>query len=132
MNTCCAAAALLSSLYNTENILFRFGWNLPGSGWTPASLPNLLLPALAQYRDSAGHDPAVHDVCAVVSVAAPSVFGYTPALVEVETAGRLTSGMTVTSFGADAPNASVATRIDSAAFWNLVLSTYGDLAADMG
>jgi purine nucleosidase len=92
----------------------------------------LLLPALAQYRDSAGHDPAVHDVCAVVSVAAPSVFGYTPALVEVETVGRLTSGMTVTSFGADAPNTSVATRIDSAAFWDLVLSTYGDLAADMG
>lgn len=92
----------------------------------------LLLPALAQYRDSASRDPAVHDVCAVASVAQPSVFGYTPAQVEVETAGRLTSGMTVTSFGVSAPNASVATRIDSGAFWDLALDTYGELAADVG
>jgi purine nucleosidase len=102
----------------------------------------LLLPALAQYHDSAaGGDPPVHDVCAVVSVAEPSVFGYTPALVEVETAGRLTSGMTVTSFdpkdfdsaasGAKVPNAAVATRIDSAAFWDLVLTTYRNLATRM-
>jgi inosine-uridine nucleoside N-ribohydrolase len=93
---------------------------------------DLLLPALSQYRDSAAGDPAVHDVCAVVSVAEPSVFGYTPALVEVETAGRLTSGMTVTSFDAPVPNASVATSIDSGAFWDLVLETYGELAAGMG
>jgi purine nucleosidase len=94
---------------------------------------DLLLPALSQYNDSVAlGDPAVHDVCAVASVAEPSVFGYTPARVEVETAGRLTSGMTVTSFGAAAPNASVATRIDSGAFWDLVLGTYGELAASMG
>lgn len=93
---------------------------------------DLLLPALARYRDSAGRDPAVHDVCAVASVAEPSVFGYTPARVEVETAGLLTSGMTVTSFGAAAPNATVATRIDSGAFWDLALDTYANLAATMG
>jgi purine nucleosidase len=93
---------------------------------------DLLLPALAQYRDSASGDPAVHDVCAVVSVAAPSVFGYTPALVQVETSGRLTCGMTVTDFDSDIPNAAVATRIDKDLFWETVLDTYGELATAMG
>jgi purine nucleosidase len=93
----------------------------------------LLLPALAQYHDSTAGDPAVHDVCAMVSVAAPSVFGYTPARVQVETTGRLTSGMTVTDFTpTPSPNGSVATRIDATVFWDLVLTTYGDLAASMG
>jgi purine nucleosidase len=92
---------------------------------------DLLLPALAQYRDSAGDDPAVHDVCAVVSVARPSVFGYTPAAVEVETAGRLTAGMTVTSFDTDAPNTAVATSIASSDFWDIVLATYENVAAEM-
>ena len=93
---------------------------------------DLLLPALAQYNDSAGNDPAVHDVCAVVSVASPQVFGYTPATVQVETAGRLTAGMTVTSFHPDIPNAAVATHISAPEFWDLVLATYGDLAEGMG
>jgi purine nucleosidase len=92
----------------------------------------LLLPALARYRDSAGDDPAVHDVCAVASVACPSVFGYTPATVEVETAGRLTSGMTVTSFGSDTPNAAVATDISVSEFWDVVLASYREVAAVMG
>ena len=39
-------AALLSSLYNTENILFRLGWTPHGSGWSLTALPNILLPAL--------------------------------------------------------------------------------------
>jgi purine nucleosidase len=83
----------------------------------------LLLPALAGYSDHP--DPAVHDVCAVVSVAVPDVFGYSAASVEVETAGRLTSGMTVTDFTAPTrPNASVATAIDADRFWDVVLSTY--------
>jgi hypothetical protein len=40
-------AALLSSLYNVENILFRLGWN-PGRSafaWQLTALPNVLLPA---------------------------------------------------------------------------------------
>ena len=40
-------AALLASLYNVENILFRLGWN-PGQGafgWQLTALPNVLLPA---------------------------------------------------------------------------------------
>jgi purine nucleosidase len=92
----------------------------------------LLLPALAQYTDSAAGDPAVHDVCAVVWVAEPAVFGLVPALVQVETAGRLTSGMTVTEFSpATPPNALVATEIDTGRFWDLVLRTYGELAAGL-
>jgi purine nucleosidase len=95
----------------------------------------LLLPALARYADSdnTAGEPPVHDVCAVVSVAAPSVFTYTPASVQVETTGRLTSGMTVTDFSSSIiPNALVATEIDVDRFWELVLETYGSLAARMG
>ena len=98
----------------------------------------LLLPALAQYADShadshaAAGEPPVHDVCAIVSVADPSVFTYTPALVQVETTGLLTSGMTVTDFSSSViPNALVATDIDVDRFWELVLKTYGSLAADI-
>jgi purine nucleosidase len=87
----------------------------------------LLLPALAQYRDSAdtAGEPPVHDVCAVVSIADPSVFSYTPALVQVETHGTLTSGMTVTDFAAPAGhNALVATGINAGHFWETTLSAY--------
>ena len=98
----------------------------------------LLLPALAQYADShadshnTAGEPPVHDVCAVVSVVDPSVFTYTPALVQVETTGLLTSGMTVTDFSPSVvPNALVATDIDVDRFWELVLRTYGSLAAGL-
>jgi purine nucleosidase len=95
----------------------------------------LLLPALTQYADSdaAAGEPPVHDVCAVVSVVEPSIFTYTPALVRVETTGTLTSGMTVTDFAPPASqNALVATGIDAARFWDVVLRTYGSLADSMG
>ena len=87
----------------------------------------LLLPALAQYHDSddATGEPPVHDVCAIVSIADPSVFSYTPALVQVETHGTFTSGMTVTDFAASAGhNAQVATGIDAGHFWETVLRAY--------
>jgi purine nucleosidase len=91
----------------------------------------LLMPALAQYGSSAegGGYPAVHDVCAVAYLAEPSLFGMRPALVQVETAGRWTSGMTVTDFGGAPPNASVATRIDTGRFWELALDAYAEIAA---
>ena len=39
-------AALLSSLYNVENIVFRLGWNPRGTfAWQLSALPNVLLPA---------------------------------------------------------------------------------------
>ena len=39
-------AALLASLYNIENVLFRLGWNPAPDQWRLTSLPNVLLPAL--------------------------------------------------------------------------------------
>jgi purine nucleosidase len=93
----------------------------------------LLLPALAEYHDSAGSDPAVHDVCAVVSVAEPAVFGYTPAVVRVETGSPLTAGMTVTTLNpTDPPNVSVATSLDKTSFWDIVLDAYGAIAPGTG
>jgi purine nucleosidase len=95
----------------------------------------LLLPALAQYRDSADSagEPPVHDVCAVVSIADPSVFTYTPAVVQVETHGSLTSGMTVTDFSeSNIPNARVATGIAADRFWDVTLDAYASVAARMG
>ncbi|HEX4094436.1 MAG TPA: nucleoside hydrolase [Trebonia sp.] len=95
----------------------------------------LLLPALAQYRDSDddGGEPPVHDVCAIVSIAEPAVFDYTPALVQVETHGSLTAGMTVTDFSKSIiPNTRVATGINADRFWEIVLDAYGSVAARMG
>jgi purine nucleosidase len=95
----------------------------------------LLLPALAQYRDS--HDttgePPVHDVCAIVSIADPSVFSYTPALVQVETQGTFTSGMTVTDFTpSTSHNTQVAMAVDTDRFWATVLGAYGTLPVAQG
>ena len=97
----------------------------------------LLLPALEQYRSvSEPGGPPVHDVCAVAWVAQPDVFGLVPARVQVETAGQLTAGMTVTDFAvsgmADSCNARVATRIDVDRFWELTLGVYAEVAAAMG
>ena len=77
----------------------------------------------------AGEGPAVHDVCALALVAEPSLFGCWPARVEVETAGRWTSGMTVTDFGAppEARNALVATSVDAARFWDTVIGAWARL-----
>ena len=93
---------------------------------------DLLLPALFGYHsmaDAAGQP--VHDVCALALVAAPGLFGCRPAHVEVETQGRLTAGMTVTDFGADAHNALVAMSVDAPGFWDLVLGALHRTAAHM-
>jgi purine nucleosidase len=98
---------------------------------------DLLLPGLLGYRGepaqgdaSAGGAP-VHDVCALALVAEPGLFGCDPARVDVETAGRWTTGMTVTDFSgpAEARNALVAMRVDGPAFWDLVLSAYAKIPA---
>jgi purine nucleosidase len=102
---------------------------------------DLLLPSLAGYSN-AGHRPGpehadgvpVHDICAVARVAAPGLITCVPARVEVETAGRWTSGMTVTDFTAAAGdcNAQVAVAIDTDGFWDLVLDAYARVAAGLG
>jgi purine nucleosidase len=95
---------------------------------------DLLLPALDRYSSEAlTGGPPVHDVCAVAWVAEPGLFGLKPAWVQVETAGRLTAGMTVTDFdapgvGADEGNARVAMSIDVDRFWDLTLHTYQRVA----
>lgn len=50
------AAALLASLYNVENILFRLGWNPAASpfGWNWTVLPDILLPALVLLASGIG------------------------------------------------------------------------------
>jgi purine nucleosidase len=83
--------------------------------------------------------PPVHDVCAVAWVAQPGLFGLVPARVQVETAGQLTAGMTVTDFeapGLKLPagggNARVAMSIDVDGFWELTLGAYQRVAQAMG
>jgi purine nucleosidase len=101
----------------------------------------LLLPSLSGYRGESGgpgleqaEGPPVHDVCAVAAVAVPGLITCLPARVEVETAGRWTSGMTVTDFSAAAGecNARVAVAVDTGRFWDLVLDAYGRVAAGLG
>ncbi len=94
----------------------------------------LLFPAIAQYRDSQDTtgEPPVHDVCAIVSLADPAVFEYTPAFVQVETHGTFTSGMTVTDFDSAAPNTRVATGVHVDRFWDVVLSAYSRLPVAQG
>jgi purine nucleosidase len=77
-------------------------------------------------------------VCAVAWVAAPELFGLVPARVQVETAGQLTSGMTVIDFEGpdlgvqvDGGNARVAMSIDVDGFWELTLGVYQRVAAAM-
>jgi purine nucleosidase len=90
----------------------------------------LLLPALAGYTaPTEGSFPAVHDVCAIVYVAQPSLFTMEPAHVDVETTGRFTSGMTVTGFDGSDVNASVGMDLDAEGFWKLVLDTYARVPA---
>jgi hypothetical protein len=46
--------ALLSSLYDTENVLFRLGWHPTGAQWRLETLPNILLPALVLIVSGVG------------------------------------------------------------------------------
>lgn len=48
------STALLASLYDIENLLFRLGWNPAPGQWDLTSLPNVLLPALVLLAAGAG------------------------------------------------------------------------------
>ena len=68
--------------------------------------------------------PPVHDPCAVAYVIDPSVVAVRRAPVDIELHGALTTGMTVTDLRAPAPpgcTTSVATELDHARFWKLVV-----------
>ncbi|MGW2223692.1 nucleoside hydrolase [Nonomuraea sp. NPDC001684] len=98
-------------------------------------LSELLVPAAQFYGVvTAEGGPAIHDACAVAYVLDPSLFTCVPAVVNVETAGTYTRGMTVTDFdlrGRPA-NALVATSVDVKGFWDLVLGAYGRLGERLG
>ena len=98
----------------------------------PAVAAEQEMPDGHEWPDGPG-GPAVHDVCAVARVARPGLFSCVPALVQVETTGRLTAGMTVTDFAAPPAdcNALVAMGIDVPGFWDLVLDGYTRVAAGM-
>ncbi|ETK31536.1 nucleoside hydrolase [Microbispora sp. ATCC PTA-5024] len=88
---------------------------------------DLLVPCAEFYgMVTATEGPAIHDACAVAYLIDPSLIEVEPAVVEVETLGRLTSGMTVVDFDlrGRTPNALVGTSIDVARFWDLAMSTY--------
>ncbi|MEV4076527.1 nucleoside hydrolase [Nonomuraea fuscirosea] len=98
-------------------------------------LSDLLVPAAQSYgvvTEVSG--PAIHDACAVAYVVDPSLFTCVPAVVNVETMGQFTRGMTVTDFnvGDRRPNALVATAVDVPRFWDLVVGAYEKLAVRLG
>ncbi|SEG93563.1 purine nucleosidase [Nonomuraea solani] len=98
-------------------------------------LSELLVPAARFYGVvTAEGGPAIHDACAVAYVLDPSLFTCVPAVVDVETMGQFTRGMTVTDFKLRdrRPNALVATSVDVERFWDVVLGAYGKLAARLG
>ena len=68
---------------------------------------------------------ALHDVCAVAYVARPDLFTTKPARVDIELAGRFTTGMTVVDFHSEHPNAIVPVRLDVPGFWNYVHEVWG-------
>ncbi|WP_459587465.1 uridine-preferring nucleoside hydrolase UriH [Corynebacterium camporealensis] len=77
------------------------------------------------YRENQGFEhPPVHDPCTIAYLIDPSVVQTVKAPVHVELTGRHTTGMTVTDFRAPAPadcHTQVATKLDHAGFWNLVV-----------
>jgi purine nucleosidase len=85
----------------------------------------------ASYRTSTRlNAPPIHDAVAVASVIDPSLVTTRDARVEIETAGRLTRGMTVVDFGAGETGSGphhVGVALDADRFWELVLAAVGAL-----
>ncbi|GAA4559036.1 nucleoside hydrolase [Planotetraspora kaengkrachanensis] len=95
---------------------------------------DLLVPCAEFYGMVTADDgPAIHDACAIAYLIDPTLIEIQQAVVEVETAGRFTSGMTVVDFHLRdrAPNALVGTAIDTRRFWDLMLGAYERIAATM-
>ncbi|MGH2907944.1 MAG: nucleoside hydrolase [Solirubrobacteraceae bacterium] len=81
------------------------------------------------YRTSGGMGtPPIHDAVAVASVIDPSLVTTRDARVEIETAGRLTRGMTVVDFRATDRVHHVAVDLDVGRFWDRVLAAVAALA----
>jgi purine nucleosidase len=73
----------------------------------------------------------MHDALAVAVISEPNLVTWRPALVRVETASRLTRGVTVadllTEHNSAEPNCRIATEVDSAAFMELFLKHMAQL-----
>ncbi|MDD7583151.1 nucleoside hydrolase [Corynebacterium sp. 32222D000AT] len=84
------------------------------------------------YRENQGFDdPPVHDPCTIAYLIDPAIVRTVKAPVQVELSGALTTGMTVTDFRAPAGDdchTQVATTLDHAAFWDLVVEAVGALS----
>lgn len=95
-------------------------------GTGPARFVDELMDFFTQaYEDNQGFDaPPVHDPCAVAYVIDPSLVTTVNAPIDVETQGRLTTGMTVVDLRSPAP-ADCPTwagrDLDADRFWNLVI-----------
>lgn len=72
--------------------------------------------------------PPIHDAVAVASVIDPSLVTTQDARVAIETAGRLTAGMTVVDFRAADPVHHVGVGLDVERFWDLMLAAVRALA----
>ncbi len=72
--------------------------------------------------------PPIHDAVAVASVIDPSLVTTRDARVEIETAGRLTRGMTIVDFGVSEPAHHVGVDLDVERFWDLVLAAVSALS----
>jgi len=111
------------------------GAGAPRAGELPGGSGGMDSPRGKAGSSPLGAGPPVHDVCAVAWVAQPDLFGLVPARVQVELAGQLTAGMTVTDFDApsevDSGNALVAMSIDVDRFWEVTLGTYARVADAM-
>ena len=83
-------------------------------------------------RDPSMAGAAVHDPCAVLALTHPALFERAALHVAVETAGRLTRGMTVidrrTALDRPSPNCAVLTHIDAAAAWDVIVAAIGSYA----
>jgi purine nucleosidase len=93
----------------------------------------LLAPSLdfyAQHGPYRADGPPIHDACAVTYAIDPGLIDVVPARVDIETQGRFTSGMTVTDFDAptDRHNALVAVRLDTVAFWDVLVDAFRRVA----
>ena len=76
--------------------------------------------------------PPVHDPCAVAYLIDPTVVRARAAPVDIELSGALTTGMTVTDLRGPAPigcTSSVATELDHARFWALVVDALERIGA---
>jgi len=86
----------------------------------------------SSYRTDQGFAaPPVHDPCAVARVIDESVMTVRPAHVEVELAGRLTTGMTVVDFRGLAGailDTEVAIDLDVPKFWDMVVDAVATIA----